>query len=135
MSRQRSSIGFFGRFGRSRDLVQLDEALRALEVHPATVTEAVKLTTVNLLKDQAIGPEPAPQAYRIAAEMLAYCILGAEPFAKANGSSLAEAVERRITTAIDSDGSLDTHLILLALESRIIQPSVVQRFELESSDR
>jgi hypothetical protein len=133
MARQRSSIGFFGRFGRSRDLVQLDEALRALDVHPSTVAEAVKLTTVNLLKDQAIGAEAAPQAYRAAAEMLAYCILGAEPFAKAHGPLLAEAVERRIAAAIDSDGSLDAHLILLALESRIIQPSVVQRFELESS--
>lgn len=132
MARQRSSIGFFGRFGRSRDLVQLDDALRALDVHPATVTEAVKLTTVNLLKDQAIGPEPAPQAYRVAAEMLAYCIQGAEPFAKAQGQPLCDAVERRIQAAIDSDGSLDAHLILLALESRIIQPSVVQRFELES---
>lgn len=133
MALTRSSIGFFGRFGRSRDLRQLDDALKALGAHPATIAEAVKLTTVNLLKDQAVGPEPAPQSYRVAAEMLAYCALGAGPFANNNGALLTQDVERRIDAAIVTEGSLDTHLILLALESRLIQPSVVQRFELESS--
>lgn len=133
MTRRRSSIGFFGRFGRSKDLRQLDEALRALDVHPATVPEAVKLTVVNLLKDQAVGGEPAAQAYRAACELLAYCLSGAEPFAKANGPELATSVEDRIVTAIGGDDSLDAHLILLTLESRTIQPSVVQRFELESA--
>lgn len=133
MTRRRSSIGFFGRFGRSKDLRQLDEALRALDVHPATVPEAVKLTTVNLLKDQAIGSEPAPQAYRAASELLAYCLSGADPFSKANGPELTTAVEDRIAAAIGGDDDLDAHLILLTLESRTIQPSVVQRFDLEST--
>ena len=99
---------------------------------PSTVTEAVKLTIVNLLKDQAIGEEPAPQAYRVAAEMIAYCALGREPFERANGMLLADAVERRIERAPEAGGSLDAHLILLALEARLIQPSVVQQFELDS---
>lgn len=133
MARQRSSIGFFGRFGRSRDLIQLDDALRALDAHPSTIAEAVKLTTVNLLKDNAIGAEPAPQVYRVAAELLAYCLAGAEPFAKANGMLLTERVERRIEDAIAAGDSLDAQLVLLALQSRIIQPSIVQKFELESS--
>lgn len=134
MARQRSSIGFFGRFGRSRDLRQLDEALRALDAHPTTIAEAVKLTTVNLLKDQAIGAEPAPQAYRVAAEMLAYCVTGAEPFAQANGAALKDSVERRIEAAIAAEDSLDAQLVLLALQARIIQPSIVQKFELESAE-
>ncbi len=134
MARQRSSIGFFGRFGRSRDLRQLDEALRALDAHPTTIAEAVKLTTVNLLKDQAIGAEPAPQAYRVAAEMLAYCVTGAEPFAQANGPALKDSVERRIEAAIAAEDSLDAQLVLLALQARIIQPSIVQKFELESAE-
>lgn len=133
MARRRSSIGFLGRFGRSQDLKQLDEALRALDMHPATVTEAVKLTTVNLLKDHAIGPEPAPQAFHAAAEMLAYCMSGADAFERANGAELVQAVEARIERAIGADASLDAQLILLALEARIIQPSVVQKFELESA--
>lgn len=134
MARQRSSIGFFGRFGRSRDLRQLDEALRALDAHLSTIAEAVKLTTVNLLKDQAIGAEPAPQAYRVAAEMLAYCVTGAEPFAQANGAALKDSVERRIEAAIAAEDSLDAQLVLLALQARIIQPSIVQKFELESAE-
>lgn len=133
MTSGRSSIGFFGRFGRSRDLRQLDEALKALDAHPSTIAEAVKLVVVKLLKEQAIGPEPAAQSYRVAAEMISYCALGREPFASANGLPLADAVERRIAAAIDSGAStLDAQLILLALESRLIQPSVVQAFELES---
>lgn len=133
MTSGRSSIGFFGRFGRSRDLRQLDEALKALDAHPSTIAEAVKLVVVKLLKEQAIGPEPAAQSYRVAAEMICYCALGREPFANANGLPLADAVERRIAAAIDSDApTLDAQLILLALESRLIQPSVVQAFELES---
>jgi len=40
-------------FGRSHDLRQLDQALRSVDVHPAVVPEAVKLTIVNLLKDHA----------------------------------------------------------------------------------
>lgn len=131
MARKRSSIGLFGRFGRSKDLRQLDEALRALDVHPATVPEAVKLTIVNLLKDAAIGAEPAAQAYRSAAELIAYCVLGQEPFQQAHGVVLREDVERRIALALDTQGSLDTHLILLTLQSRIVQPSVVQAFELD----
>lgn len=133
MNRRRSSIGFLGRFGRSQDLKQLDEALRALDMHPSTVTEAVKLTTVNFLKDHAIGAEPAPQSFRMAAEMLAYCMSGAEAFVQANGAALAQQVEDRIVRAVEAADSLDAQLILLTLEARVIQPSVVQRFELESS--
>ncbi|MDO9382093.1 MAG: hypothetical protein Q7T86_04445 [Hyphomicrobiaceae bacterium] len=133
MARRRSSIGFLGRFGRSQDLKQLDEALRALDMHPATVTEAVKLTTVNLLKDHAMGTEPAPQAFHGAAEMLAYCMTGADAFGQANGAALVQAVEARIERAIGADASLDAQLILLTLQARIIQPSVVQKFGLESA--
>lgn len=134
MSGERSSIGLFGRFGRSHDLRQLDEALRALDAHPSTIADAVKLVVVKLLKAQAVGPEPAPQSYRVAAEMISYCVLGRDAFSDSNGAALADSIERRIAQAIDStDAGLDSQLILLALESRIIQPSVVQAFELESS--
>src|SRR5947209_13388433 len=53
MARRGSSFGFMGMFGRSHDLRQLDQALRSVDVHPAVVPEAVKLTTVNLLKGHA----------------------------------------------------------------------------------
>jgi hypothetical protein len=134
MARRRSSIGLFGVFGRSADLRQLDQALRALDVHPRLVPEAVKLTTVNLLKDHAIGPEPAPQAYRAAAEIVAYCMIGAEAFAFVNGADMTLQTERRIEAATGSGVSLDARLVLLTMHARMIQPSVVEQFQLQSAD-
>ena len=133
MARSRSSLGLFGIFGRSADLRQLDQALRSVDVHPRLVPEAVKLTAVALLKDHALGPEPAPQAYHAAAKILAYCMIGADAFAGANDADLCRAVERRIEAALDAPQSLDAQLVLLTLHANVIQPSVVHQFELDSS--
>ena len=43
----------FGFLGRSHELKRLDQAVRAVGLHPILVPEAVKLTTVRLLKDDA----------------------------------------------------------------------------------
>lgn len=132
MARRRSSIGFLGIFGRSDDLRQLDQALRSVDVHPSLVPEAVKLTIVNLLNDRAGDSEPEPHCYREAAEIVGYCMVGAQPFADANEARLARQVERRIETALTVGDSLDAQLVLLALHAGIIQPSVVAEFRLES---
>ena len=129
-----SAIGLFSIFGRSADLRQLDDALRAVDVHPRLVTEAIKLTAVRLLKDSNGGEEPEPEAYHRAAALLGYCNVGANAFAGANGERAMEAVEQRIEWALDADDSLDARLVLLALHAKAIQPSVVQAFGLESSD-
>jgi hypothetical protein len=134
MSRLRSSIGLFGIFGRSSDLRQFDQALRSVDLHPRLVPEAVKLTLVKMLKDHAIGAEPAPQSFWAAAEIVAYCMLGAEVFASANGSQLQNQVERRIEKALESGTSLDAQLVLLTLHAKVIQPSVVHAFKLESGE-
>jgi len=133
MARRNSSFGLFGIFGRSADLRAFDRALRSVDLHPALVPEAVKLTAVNLLKNHALGDDPAPQSYRAAAELVAYCIVGADAFAGANDVRLAEQVERRIETALDIGDGLDAQLVLLALHAKIIQPSVVRTFGLESA--
>lgn len=125
------SIGFLGRFGRSSDLRQLDEALRVVDVHPSLVPEAVKITIVNLLKHRA-GADPAEPAYRAAAELVGYCMIGAEAFAGANGEPLERDVERRIEAALEAGDSLDEQLILLTLHAGVIQPSVVERFGLST---
>jgi hypothetical protein len=39
--RKMSSIGLFGIFGRSEDLRALDAALRAVDLHPKLVPEAI----------------------------------------------------------------------------------------------
>lgn len=132
MIRRRSSFGLFGIFGRSEDLRQFDRALRSVDLHPRLVPEAVKLAAVNLLKDHAIGGEPAAQSYRAAAELVAYCMIGGDGFAGANSDQLAHQVERRIEAALESDASLDAQLVLLTLHAGVIQPSVVHDFRLAS---
>jgi hypothetical protein len=120
-------------FGRSHDLRQLDQALRSVDVHPAVVPEAVKLTTVNLLKDHAGSDDPPPRAYRAAAEIVGYCMVGADMFAGANTTEVAVAVERRIEAALLSGESLDAQLVLLTLHAKVIQPSVVHAYGLETT--
>lgn len=122
-----------GVFGRSSDLRQFDQALRSVDLHPKLVSEAVKLTVCALLKDQANSDDPPATAYRPAAEIVAYCMLGENGFAGANGSELTEAVERRIEAALVAGDSLDAQLVLLMLHARVVQPSVVERFGLESA--
>lgn len=130
---RRSALGLFGIFGRSEDLRRLDDALRSVGLHPRLVPEAVKLTTVKLLAEAAGDTDPAPQSYRTAAELLAYCMLGAEAFAGENDAHLTSRVERRIETAIAAGDNLDAQIVLLAVHAAVIQPSVVRRFGLEST--
>jgi hypothetical protein len=126
------SLGLFGRFGRSAELRAFDDALRSVDLHPNLVPDAVKLTAVKMLKEQAPGSDPTLQAYRAAAEIIAYCMIGAPSFAGANSPALAAEVERRIDAALDEGASLDARLVLLILHARVIQPSVVEHFRLES---
>src|SRR5689334_20919716 len=84
MARRHSSIGFMGFFGRSEDLRQFDQALRAIDLHPKLVPEAVKLTAVGLVKDHANSDDPPAAAYRAAAEIVGYCMIGEDAFAGAN---------------------------------------------------
>jgi hypothetical protein len=132
MVRRRPSLGLFGIFGRAPELRQLDQALRALDVHPRLVPEAVKLTVISLLQDHSDGGKPAPQAYRAAAEIVGYCIMGPAAFAAVDAPQLAEAVERRIERALEFDATLDAKLVLLTLHAGVIQPSVIDHFGLES---
>jgi hypothetical protein len=69
---------------------------------------------------------------RAAAEIIAYCMIGADAFASSNSQALADEVERRIDAAFDSGASLDAKLVLLALHARVVQPSVVETFQLEN---
>ena len=128
-----SSLGFFGAFGRSADLRQLDDALRAIDLHPKLVPEAVKLAAVRFLKED-LGDNPPSEAYRQTAELLGYCIAGANAFAGENGIDATEALESRIVAALESGTSLDARLILLALHAKLVQPSVVEAFGLESGE-
>ena len=132
MARRGLSLGLFGLFGRSSELREFDKALRSVDLHPNLVPEAVKLTTVSLLQEDAQDYEPTVASYRAAAEILAYCMLGGEAFAHANDVSLASGVERRIEAALEAGTSLDAKLVLLTLHAKLIQPSVIDHFWLET---
>lgn len=131
MARRRSSLGFLGIFGRSEDLRQLDEALRAVDLHPALVPEGAKLTIVNLMKDRW-PDEPPARAYPPVAQLFGYCLNGPAAFEGVNGGRLAADVERRIEAALDAADGLDAQLILLALHAKLINREVVERFGLTS---
>ncbi len=126
-----SSFGFMGRFGRSVDLRRMDEAMRAADLHPAVVPEAVKLAAVNVLKAR-FGEDPPADAYAPAADLIAYCMLGPSLFAGANGLLATEAVEERIEAAIEAGEGSDAELVLLTVHARVIQPAVVERYGLEA---
>lgn len=130
MTRRNSSLGFFGMFGRSSDLRQLDRALREADLHPALVPEGVKLTIVNLMKDHWPDTEPQAEAYPPIARLFAYCVAGPGVF---DAHHLADA-ERRVETALKHPESLDAQLVLLAIHARLINPQVVERFGLSAED-
>ena len=134
MTRRNASLGFFGMVGRSSDLRQLDQALRAVDLHPALVPEGVKLTIVNLMKDHWPQGEPPAEAYPPLAGLFAYCVVGREAFLRVNGEARVADVEARIETALDGGESLDAQLVLLALHARLANPEVVERFGLEAGE-
>ncbi len=124
-------LGFFGIFGRSRELQRLDQALRGVGLHPRLVPEAVKLTTLKLLGEAGASPDPC--LYAATAELLGYCVLGAQGFTECNDPSLTEAVEVRLAAALKAGDNLDARVVLLTLHASVIQPSVVERYGLETS--
>jgi hypothetical protein len=123
-------LGLFGIFGRSHELQRLDQALRGVGLNPRLVPEAVKLTTLKLLGEAGAGPDAA--SYAAAAELLGYCVLGAQGFTECNDPSLTEAVEVRLATALEAGDNLDARVVLLTLHASVIQPSVVERYGLGS---
>jgi hypothetical protein len=122
----------FGIFGRAPELRQLDQSLRSLDVHPRLVPEAVKLAMISLLQDHAADDKPTPQAYRAAAEIVGYCVMGPAAFATVDAPDLAVEVERRIDRALEFSSTLDAKLVLLTLHAGVIQQSVIDHFQLES---
>ena len=122
----------FGIFGRSQEMQTLDRALRGAGLTPRGVPDAVKLTTLKQLKETNFGRSPNESAMAEAAELIAYCLLGTEEFRKVNGPERGENAETRIADALRTGYGLDARLILLTMHSRLIHPSVVERYGLSS---
>ena len=132
--------GIFSMFGRSRELQQFDRELRDAGLHPTLVPEPVKLTALKLLNPRVllaavalfgeIGPV-TEVASAHASLLLAYCILGRSDFEAVNDATLVNTVEARVVVALGTEDGLDARLVLLALHSRVIDPSVIEYFGLE----
>jgi len=118
-------------FGRSSDLRQLDDALRAADLHPALVPEGVKLTIVNLMNDHW-PEEPPADAYASVAQLCGYCVAGPQVFEQANGREPTLAVERRIEAALEAGDSFDARIVLMTLHARLINAEVVERYGLRA---
>jgi hypothetical protein len=123
-------LGMFGLFGRAAELERLDLALRAAGLRPRAIPEAVKLTTVKLLKEAHGGSAPDPEICAAAAALLGYCILGAQAFSTANGPTQTEAAELRIGAACETGHGIDARLVLLTMHAGLIHPTVVERYQL-----
>lgn len=134
MARRNSSLGFLGRFGRSEDLRSLDAALRAFDIHPALVPDGVKLTIVNLMKDQWPHGEPPADAYPPVAQLFGFCMVGPDVFARSNGPEVAAGAERRLEMALERAESFDAQLILLALHSKLASPKLVEQYGLSAAE-
>jgi len=120
-------LGLFGMIGRSKELQLLDQALRDVSLHPRFVPEAIKLTTMKLLKEAGVEPRP----YDATAAILGYCIMGVDGFTQSNDPALTETVEARLLAALEAGDGLDASIVLLTLHAGVIQQSVIERFGLE----
>src|SRR5262245_29790648 len=99
---QHVMLGLFGIFGRSVDLQRIDDAMRALGLHPNRMPDAVKLTMLKQLKEANGGRSPTPQACASASELLVYCSLGAKEFSESNGAARTETAESRLVGALEA---------------------------------
>lgn len=128
-------LGLFNFFGRSDSLKAFDQALREFDVHPQIVPEAVKLTAIGLMqKASKAGYVLRDADYEKAAELLSYSILGPDQFVACNTLEAADLAEERLDEAIAAGDSIDAKLVLLAVHSGIIHPSLADQLDSEADE-
>ena len=125
-------FGFSALFGRSREVRRLDDALRSAGLHPRLVPDAVKIATLKLLKEDGHGTSPPASACSLAADMLAYCLLGDQGFGEENGSRAKKALKDRLEAALSDGDGLDAHLVLLTLHAGLTQGALIDRYDLST---
>ena len=120
----------FGIFGRSQEMQNLDGALRAAGVHPRTIPDAVKITTLKQLKEANGGARSNLRELADAADLLGYCVLGSQVFAEKHDRDRIRAVEERLNAAIESGYGLDARLIMLMLHAGLTHHELIERHHL-----
>jgi len=121
----------FGLFGRSQEIQNLDAALRAAGVHPRTIPDAVKITTLKQLKEANGGARPDSRAIASAADLLGYCVLGPQAYAEKHDRDRVDAVEERLNAAIGNEVGPDARLILLMLHAGLTHRELIERHNLD----
>ena len=117
-------------FGRSHETRILDDALRSSGLHPRLIPDAVKITTLKILKEDGKGEKPCIKSCTFAANMLAYCMLGDQGFYEEHGEAHRARLEKRLQVAIGIEDSLDNRLILLTLHASLTQEALIVRYNL-----
>lgn len=128
-------LGLFNFFGRAEGLKALDQALRQFDVHPRTVSEAVKLATLRLMQ-KAFEPSYRlrDSDYEQASALLGYCMLGPDQFVASNSLAAADLAEQRLDDAIAAGDSLDAELVLLAANASMLHPAIADQFDIETTE-
>jgi hypothetical protein len=108
-----------------------DAALRAAGVHPRTISDAVKITTLKQLKEANGGARPGSRALDDAADLLAFCVLGPQAYVKKHDPDRLAAVEQRLNAAIDNGRGLDARLIMLTLHAGLTHRELIERYDLD----
>lgn len=121
----------FGIFGRSQEMQNLDDALRSAGVHPRTIPDAVKITTLKQLKQANGGVRPDSRALASAADLLGYCVLGPKTYGEKYGPDRIDAVEQRLNAAIESGYGLDARLIMLMLHAGLTHRDLIEQHQLD----
>jgi hypothetical protein len=120
----------FGIFGRSQEMQNFDDALRATGVHPRTIPDAVKFATLKQLKEASGGTPPDSRAMAEAADLLGYCVLGPQAYAAKNTHDRIQAVEERMNAAIEKSCGLDARLVLLTLHAGLTHRALIEQYQL-----
>ena len=122
-------------FGRSREIRRLDDALRSSGLHPRLVPDAIKITVLKLLKEAGFGYNVPVDACALAADMLAYSMLGDQGFYEVHSESKRNVLEERLKAALASENNLDAQIILLTLHAKLIQDDLITRYNLSAGAR
>lgn len=122
-------FGLFSFFGRSKEYRRLDDALNRAGLVAGGVPDAVKLTTIRLMKEEGgTGEENCARA----ADILAYCLLGSSDYAEHHGAQALTNVDQTCRKAPRNPDSLEARLIVLTLHSNLAHEQVRERFSFET---
>jgi len=111
---------------------RLDGALRAVGCHPLTLSHAVKLATLKIVKSLSGKGDINQSDLEDAAHLLCYCATGPDEYAETNGPWKCAAIEERLVAAFIGDKrSCDEDLVLLTFCAGVIHPDVVQLYGLK----